>query len=170
MSMFGRQPQHSVYGMPHRTPRWVMALLVVVVISMMLAGCGSDPNQPVAQQNKARLDSELRHARTTLGLPDAMLQPITSQEDKISSGEGGFNYNYEDAATNYTLLYNQLVGIEQNAQQTLQTQANDDIQALAKASRSFVARASARSNTTRRGSIRRCKISITRRWLAISPK
>ena len=133
MSMFGRQPRHSVYGMPHRTPRWVMALLVVVVISMMLAGCGSDPNQPVAQQNKARLDSELQHARTTLGLPDAMLQPITSQEDKISSGEGGFNYNYEDAATNYTLLYNQLVGIEQNAQQTLQTQANDDIQALAKA-------------------------------------
>lgn len=133
MSMFGRQPRHSVYDMPHRTPRWVMALLVVVVISMMLAGCGSDPNQPVAQQNKARLDSELRHARTTLGLPDAMLQPITSQEDKISSGEGGFNYNYEDAATNYTLLYNQLVGIEQNAQQTLQTQANDDIQALAKA-------------------------------------
>ena len=110
-----------------------MALLVVVVVSMMLAGCGSDPNQPVAQQNKARLDSELQHARTTLGLPDTMLQPITSQEDKISSGEGGFNYNYEDAATNYTLLYNQLVGIEQNAQQTLQTQANDDIQAFSKA-------------------------------------
>jgi hypothetical protein len=110
-----------------------MALLVVVVVSMMLAGCGSDPNQPVAQQNKARLDSELQHARTILGLPDTMLQPIISQEDKISSGEGGFNYNYEDAAANYTLLYNQLVGIEQNAQQTLQTQANDDIQAFSKA-------------------------------------
>lgn len=110
-----------------------MALLIVVVITMTLAACGSDPNQEAAQQNKSRLDNELRHARTTLGLPDSMLQPIVSQENKISSGEGGFNYNYQDAAANYTLLYNQLVSMEQNAQQTLQKQANDDIQAFAKA-------------------------------------
>ncbi len=128
--MFGRL---SVNTLPRRTPRWVMALLIVVVVCMTLAACGSDPSQEAAQQNKARLDGELRHARTTLGLPDSMLQPIVSQETKISSGEGGFNYNYQDAAANYTLLYNQLVGMEQNAQQTLQTQANDDIQAFAKA-------------------------------------
>jgi L,D-transpeptidase catalytic domain len=131
--MFGRLSTNATCGMPRRTPRWVLALLVVVVVSMMLAGCGSDPNQTVAQQNKARLDSELQHARTTLGLPDSMLQPIVTQENSISSGEGGFNYNYQDAAANYTLLYNQLVGIEQNAQQTLQKQANDDIQAFSKA-------------------------------------
>jgi lipoprotein-anchoring transpeptidase ErfK/SrfK len=110
-----------------------MALLMVVVVCMTLAACGSDPNQQAAQQNKARLDNELRHARTTLGLPESMLQSIVSQENTISSGEGGFNYNYQDAATNYTLLYNQLVSMEQNAQQTLQQQANDDIQAFAKA-------------------------------------
>lgn len=136
MSMFGRQSGHRdsrVAGMPRRTPRWVMALLVIMVLSMTLAGCGNDPNQPLAQQNKARLDNELQHARAVLGLPDSMLQPITSQEDKISSGEGGFNYNYQDAAANYTLLYNQLIGIEQNAQQTLQKQASDDIQAFSQA-------------------------------------
>lgn len=134
--MFGRQSGHRdsrVAGMPRRTPRWVMALLVIMVLSMTLAGCGNDPNQPLAQQNKARLDNELQHARAVLGLPDSMLQPITSQEDKISSGEGGFNYNYQDAAANYTLLYNQLIGIEQNAQQTLQKQASDDIQAFSQA-------------------------------------
>lgn len=110
-----------------------MALLIVVVVTMTLAACGSDPNQVAAQQNKARLDNELKHARTTLGLPDSMLQPITSQEGQIASGEGGFNYNYQDAAANYTLLYNQLVSMEQNAQQTLQKQANDDITAFAQA-------------------------------------
>jgi hypothetical protein len=110
-----------------------MALLIVVVVCMTLAACGSDPNQEAAQQNKARLDNELKHARTSLGLPDSMLQPIVSQESQIASGEGGFNYNYQDAAANYTLLYNQLVSMEQNAQQTLQKQTNDDIQAFAKA-------------------------------------
>jgi hypothetical protein len=110
-----------------------MALLIVVVVTMTLAACGSDPNQEAAQQNKARLDNELKHARTTLGLPDSMLDPIVTQENQISSGEGGFNYNYQDAAANYTLLFNQLVSMEQNAQQTLQKQANDDIQAFAKA-------------------------------------
>jgi hypothetical protein len=110
-----------------------MALLIVVVVTMTLAACGSDPNQVAAQQNKARLDNELKHARTTLGLPDSMLQPITSQEGQIASGEGGFNYNYQDAAANYTLLYNQLVSMEQNAQQTMQKQANDDITAFSKA-------------------------------------
>lgn len=110
-----------------------MALLVVVVVSVMLAGCGPDPNQAAAQQNKARLDGELQHARTGLGLPDSMLQPIAAQEREIASGEGGFNYNYQDASANYTLLYNQLISIEQNALQTLQKQANDDIQAFSKA-------------------------------------
>ncbi|HEX5155828.1 MAG TPA: L,D-transpeptidase [Ktedonobacterales bacterium] len=128
--MFGRQ---SVNILPRRTPRWVMALLIVVVVCMTLAACGSDPNQEAAQQNKARLDNELKHARTALGLPDSMLNPIVTQENQISSGEGGFNYNYQDAAANYTLLFNQLVSMEQNAQQTLQKQANDDIQAFAKA-------------------------------------
>jgi len=128
--MFGRL---SVNTPLRRTPRWVMALLIVVVVTMTLAACGSDPNQEAAQQNKARLDNELKHARTTLGLPDSMLQPIVSQESQIASGEGGFNYNYQDAAANYTLLYNQLVGMEQNAQQTLQKQASDDIQAFEKA-------------------------------------
>jgi lipoprotein-anchoring transpeptidase ErfK/SrfK len=133
VSMFASQPRRLAAGVSRHTPRWVMALLVVVVLSMVLAGCGSDPNQVVAQQNKSRLDNELQHARTALGLPDSMLQPVETQENQISSGEGGFNYNYQDAATNYTLLYNQLVGIEQNAQQTLQKQASDDIQAFAKA-------------------------------------
>lgn len=133
VGMFWRQPRNRAYGTPRRTPRWVLALLMVVVMSAVLAGCGTDPNQAVAQQNKARLDHELQHARTTLGLPDSMLQTVISQEQKIAAGEGGFNYNYQDAAANYTLLYNQLVGIEQNAQQTLQKQASDDIQAFSQA-------------------------------------
>jgi L,D-transpeptidase catalytic domain len=131
--MVGRHPYSRFSGTLRPTPRWVMALMLLVVLSMALAGCGDDPNQAAAQQGKSRLDNELRHARTALGLPDSMLQPIITQEIKIASGEGGFNYNYQDAASNYTVLYNQLVSIEQNAQATLQKQANDDIQALSQA-------------------------------------
>src|SRR5262249_1636191 len=49
---------------------------------------------------------------------------------KVASGEGGLFYSYADAATNYALLYNQLVGQEQTALATLKTQAEADLQAF----------------------------------------
>jgi L,D-transpeptidase-like protein len=109
------------------------AVIGVSVVSMLLTACGPAQGQAQAEQNKAKLDHELAHARNDLGLPDSMLQPIESQETKIASGEGGWSYNYQDAAANYTLLYTQLVGVEQTAAQTLKQQATDDIQAFSTA-------------------------------------
>src|SRR5574340_82480 len=100
------------------------ALMGAAILTSLLAGCGSSADQTHADQNKARLDRELTHARTDLGLPDFMLQPIASQETKIASGEGGWNYSYADAAANYALLYTQLVGVEQTAIQTLKAQTS----------------------------------------------
>ena len=109
------------------------SLLGLAVVTMLLAGCGSSASQTLAAQNKAKLDRELTHARVDLGLPDSMIQPIASQEQKIASGAGGWSYNYGDAAANYSLLYTQLVGVEQTASQTLKAQASADLKAFSDA-------------------------------------
>ncbi len=100
---------------------------------MVLSACGADAHQPAAQQNKAKLDRELQHASKDLGIPDSMLKPIVTQEQATAAGADGWNYNYQSAAANYTLLYNQLIGIEQTATQTLRQQATSDIEAFTRA-------------------------------------
>jgi hypothetical protein len=106
------------------------AVMGMSVLALLLTACGPSQAQTLASQNKSQLDHELTHARNDLGLPDSMLQPIEAQEARIAAGEGGWNYNYQDAAANYALLTTQLVGVEQTAGQTLQHQASDDIQAF----------------------------------------
>jgi hypothetical protein len=109
------------------------ATAALLLLSLLLSACGPDARQAAAEQNRVALDHELRHARVDLGIPDAMLQPIISQEQKVAAGDGGWNYNYADAASNYSLLYSQLVGIEQTAGQTLRAQAIQDTDAFTKA-------------------------------------
>lgn len=116
-----------------RPPVWLVGILSLSVVTMLLSGCGSDANQPTAQANKAKLDAELYHAQTVLGMPQSMLAPIEQKEAQAASGVGGWNYNYADAATNYALLYNQLTGLEQTAGQTLQKQAQTDLSAFSAA-------------------------------------
>jgi L,D-transpeptidase-like protein len=111
----------------------LIAVMGMSAVSMLLTACGPAQGQAQADQNKAKLDREIAHAKSDLGLPDSMLQPIESQEAKIASGEGGWSYNYQDAAANYALLYTQLVGVEQTAGQTLKQQATDDVQAFSTA-------------------------------------
>jgi hypothetical protein len=115
-----------------RLPAFFVLATGLVLLSMLLASCASSGDQAAAQQSKSKLDHELTHAHNDLGIPNSLLQPIESQEQKIASGAGGFNYNYQDAATNYNLLYNQLIGIEQTAPQVLQQQTGKDIQAFSK--------------------------------------
>lgn len=106
------------------------AMLALVLVSTVLSACGPDANQAAAQQNKAKLDHELAHARNDLGIPATLLKPIETQEQAIAAGANGFNYNYQNAASNYALLSAQLAGIEQTAAQTLHAQAERDLQAF----------------------------------------
>ena len=118
--------RHTALGKVERGRRGVSLLLLVATVALalttVLSACAPDANQMAAQQNKAKLDHELQHARHDLGLPDSMLNPIEKQEQSIASGEGGWSYNYQNAASNYMLLYTQLTGIEQTASQTLRQQ------------------------------------------------
>jgi hypothetical protein len=128
----GRGTSQDQSRQPRRMRTLILLAMLAMVTATVLSACASDPHQALAQQNKARLDRELAHAHA-LGIPDSMLQPIEKQEAKIANGEGGWAYDYQNAASNYALLYSQLVGVEQTATQTLQKQAAADIQAFANA-------------------------------------
>ncbi len=112
----------------------VFAALAAALLawSIILTGCAQDPNQSAADQNKAKLDHEIQHARS-LGIPDSLLQPVLAQEQAIAGGVGGVNYSAKDASTNYALLYTQVLGVEQTAEQTLKQQAQTDLQAFSAA-------------------------------------
>src|SRR5262249_26886835 len=111
--------------------RWVWtSLLAMLLLSMGLTACGAGASPQQAQPNQAKLGHELTHARQDLGIPDSLLQPVITQEQKVASGEGGLFYNYSDAAANYTLLYNQLIGIEQSSGDLLKKQTQADLQAF----------------------------------------
>lgn len=104
----------------------------LLALTIVLAGCAQDSSQNAADASKAKLDTEIQHARS-LGIPDSLLQPVLAQEQAVAGGAGGANYNAKDAANNYALLYSQVVGIEQTAEQTLKQQAQSDLQAFSTA-------------------------------------
>lgn len=112
-----------------RGTAWWPIFSVLVVLGLCLSACGADAAQLQAQRSHDRLDSELHHAQQ-MGIPDSMLKPIETQEASIASGQGGWGYSYDNAARNYDLLYNQLLGIEQQSLQTLQQQAITNIGAF----------------------------------------
>ncbi|GEM_PF-676602 len=127
------EPQARSGGRRNVGKVWLLIVTGLALASMLLAACGSDPNQGAAQQAQAKLDHELYHASHDLGIPQSMLQPIEQQEKSVEAGAGGWSYNYKDAAYHYQLLYSQLVSLEQTASQTLQKQAEKDISAFTKA-------------------------------------
>jgi L,D-transpeptidase catalytic domain len=108
---------------------WWPLASAVLLFALLLSACGANGSQSNAQSSRNRLDSELRHAQQ-MGIPDSMLKPIETQEASVASGQDGWGYSYDNAAHNYDLLYNQVVGIEQQSVQTLQDQAVKDVTAL----------------------------------------
>jgi hypothetical protein len=106
---------------------WPLVALVIAV-SLVMSACSSG-NQPQAAQNRAQLDHELARAKQ-MGVPQSMLQPIEAQESQTASGQGGWSYDYNNAATQYAALYTQLLSVEQNSLSTIKQQATDDVAAF----------------------------------------
>lgn len=117
-------------GRRHLPALW-LGMAALVLLGMLLSGCGPDANTAQAHANKAKLDHELAHARNDLGIPSAMLAPVTTQEQHIAAGDGGWGYNYQSAAQRYAALYTQLAAIEQQSGGILQQQTQHDIDAFA---------------------------------------
>jgi hypothetical protein len=123
------------FGFPRTRPAprlglWT-ALLLTFLLSGLLSACAGGAAETQAHANKAQLDQELTHARTSLGLPERLLAPVTRQEAATAKGEGGLGYNYDTAASTYHRLLTQLQSIEASAPQVLQQQAQADLQAFA---------------------------------------
>lgn len=106
-------------------------MLALLVLTTLLSACASETQVNQAHANKTKLDQELTHARTDIGIPDRLLTSIVTQEKKTANGDGGLTYNYGDAASAYATLYSQVIAIEQSAPQTLKQQAQQDMQAFA---------------------------------------
>jgi len=117
---------------PRRAGRLVSLLsLGLLLLSALLSACAQDTSAAAdrAHQAQARLDQEMQTARTHLHVPDGLLQPIVDQEHTLTVGtKPGTVKAYQDAATDYAHLYDQVVAIEHMTPQQAQAQAQKDMQ------------------------------------------
>src|SRR5437588_11837176 len=100
--------------MQHMRPNRLMPIILVGMLLgfvMLTSGCGaSQQSQQQASQNKAQLDSALRHARD-IGVSASALQPVLRQEQQLSSTSAPFTLFDGSPATTYYL--NQAKGYHQ---------------------------------------------------------
>ncbi|HKV01497.1 MAG TPA: hypothetical protein VJQ26_05195, partial [Ktedonobacteraceae bacterium] len=120
-----------------RSIRISQSILGGVLISMMLliTACGGSPqSQQQTNQNKAKLDQTIQHAKA-IGVPNSALQPILKQEQQLSSTGAPFspfndqtdtNY-YTNLATRYQQLQVQAEGVISNITDQYSTQAQQDM-------------------------------------------
>jgi lipoprotein-anchoring transpeptidase ErfK/SrfK len=101
---------------------WWSALCAAMLLGVVLSGCSADAYQGQARANHAKLDTELQRARQS-GVPANLLDPIAAQESKVAAGQGGWGYSYQNAASNYRLLYDQVLAAEQQSGDVLKEQA-----------------------------------------------
>ena len=121
-----------------RSIRSTQTILAGVLVGMMLliTACGGSPqSQAQLNQNKARLDQALQHARS-IGIPDSALQPIIKQEQQLSSTGAPFtlfndqpvtDYN-TNLASHYQQLEVQTEGVISSISDQYSIQAQQDMQ------------------------------------------
>ena len=118
--------------------RSTQTILAGVLVGMMLliTACGGSPqSQAQLNQNKARLDQALQHARS-IGIPDSALQPIIKQEQQLNSTGAPFtlfndqpvtDYN-TNLASHYQQLEVQTEGVISSISDQFNIQAQQDMQ------------------------------------------
>src|SRR5258706_10509332 len=96
--MWTRMEHKQQAGLPSRRTdhdhrgsgrRWVGALYVLITAVGLFSGCAPSTQPSVraaAQQNKAKLDAELRKAQTTPRIPKGVVYPIETQESALAAG------------------------------------------------------------------------------------
>lgn len=107
----------------------LLALALLVTCMATLSACGPGGNQALARQDRARLDAEIQRAQT-IGIPAAQITSIQTRETQIAAGQGSWTYSYDNAATSYTQLYHQLLGIEDQNLPVIRQRAIDNLNAF----------------------------------------
>ncbi|HEX8033268.1 MAG TPA: hypothetical protein VF510_05450, partial [Ktedonobacterales bacterium] len=121
-------------GEPGKRPRWIWRLAIVLGIGAILASifpvsCALDAR--AAQSAQQRLDHELQVTRTSLNVPDTMLQPIVTREHTLAAATTSNSAKaYQDATSGYNQLYNQVVAIEHLTPQQVHALVQKDMQQL----------------------------------------
>jgi hypothetical protein len=104
--------------------------MLIGMLAVLLAGCASSA-QSAAAQNKAKLDTELRHAQSSAGIPPELLQPILAQESTLAANvTNGTDKNGQAAAEGYATLYNQVVALEKMTPDEIRQHATLDLQSF----------------------------------------
>ncbi|MGZ3583306.1 MAG: L,D-transpeptidase [Ktedonobacterales bacterium] len=118
-----------------KRPCWIWRIAIVLGIGAILASifpvsCALDAR--AAQSAQQRLDHELQVVRTSLNVPDTMLQPIVTREHTLATAATNSNSAkaYQDASTGYTQLYNQVLAIEHMTPQQVRALTQKDMQQL----------------------------------------
>lgn len=107
-----------------------MLSLALLLLSALLSACAQDTSATAdrAHQAQARLDQEMQAARAHLHVPDGLLQPIVDQERTLTAGtKSGTEKAFQDAATGYSKLYDQVVAIEHMTPLQASDQAQADL-------------------------------------------
>src|SRR5579859_473984 len=116
---------------------WGLAVLAVSLM-LFLTACGSlTPKGQAAQQEKARLDTQIQQA-VKLGVPNGMLDAIRQQEAKVANqlqplglfGDKNPDSAYQSAITSYQVLESEVTTVIVQATQQARFQAHQDIQAF----------------------------------------
>lgn len=117
-----------------KRPHWGRRIAIVLGIGAVLASffpvsCALDAR--AAHTAQQRLDHELQVTRTTLHVPEALLQPIETRERALSAATASNSAQaYQDATNGYTQLYQQVVAIEQMTPKEIRTLAQKHLQQL----------------------------------------
>ncbi len=118
-----------------RSTHTMLAGMLVGMMLLMTACGGSPQSQAQVNQNKARLDQTLQHARS-IGIPDSALQPIIKQEQQLSSTGAPFTlFNDQpvtdfntNLASHYQQLEVQTEGVISSISDQYSIQAQQDMQ------------------------------------------
>ena len=119
---------------PGKRPHWGRRIAIVLGIGAVLASffpvsCALDAR--AAQNAQQRLDHELQVTRTTLHVPEALLQPIVTRERVLATSTTSNSAQaYQDATAGYTQLYQQVVAIEHMTPAQIRTLTQKHLQQL----------------------------------------
>lgn len=134
---------HTIYPVDRprqKRKRSIQVAFASLLLTLLLltSACSGDAHvQQQSSQNKTQLDALLKQAQD-IGVPNALLQPILTQEQQLSSSSAPFNLFSDQPANDYyhnlairsQQLQVQVQGLITASTQQLQSQAQHDVQSF----------------------------------------
>ncbi len=124
------------YANAPRIKKGISVTCIALLLTLLLSACNGDPQtRQKADQSRTELQKAIVHAQS-IGIPAAMLRPIIAQQTQLQqtnapltilSNQPATDY-YHNLEQRYQMLTVQVHGLETQATQQLDYQANLDLQ------------------------------------------